>query len=54
MLAAASEAPKVTRYEAHLERCLYKALNQLERLQDRRLGAAVPPPLVHEVTLTAG
>ncbi len=45
---------KVTRYESHLERCLYKALNQLERLQDRRLGAAVPPPLVHEVTLTAG
>jgi len=33
------------RYETKLERQMYRAMNQLERLQRRRLGEVVPPPL---------
>jgi hypothetical protein len=33
---------KVARYEAHLSRGLYKALHELEALQTRRTGDAVP------------
>lgn len=33
---------KVARYEAHLSRLLYKTLHELEALQGRRQGAAVP------------
>lgn len=36
---------KIMRYETKLERQMYRAINQLERLQRRRLGEAVPPPL---------
>ena len=30
-------------YEAHLDKLLYRAMNQLERLQRQRRGEAVPP-----------
>ena len=43
---------RLVRYEAHLERQLYRALNQLERLQRQRRGEAVPPPLSVEVGTT--
>jgi hypothetical protein len=33
---------KIARYEAHLSRSLYKALHELEALQARRTGGAVP------------
>ena len=33
---------KVSRYEAHLSRQLYKAMHELEALQVRRLGGAAP------------
>jgi hypothetical protein len=33
---------KVSRYEAHLQRGLYKALHELEVLQTRRLGGLAP------------
>jgi hypothetical protein len=36
---------KVIRYEAHLNRQLYRAMGELERLQRRRKGENVPPPL---------
>ncbi len=36
---------KILRYEAHLDRQLYRAMDQLERLQRRRRGDDVPPPL---------
>jgi CRISPR/Cas system-associated endonuclease Cas1 len=36
---------KILRYETALERQLFRAMNQLERLQRRRLGEVVPPPL---------
>jgi hypothetical protein len=36
---------KLLRYEAHLDRQLYRAMDQLERLQRQRKGENVPPPL---------
>jgi hypothetical protein len=36
---------KLLRYEAHLNRQLYRAMDQLERLQRQRRGEKVPPPL---------
>ena len=36
---------KLLRYEAHLDKQLYRAMDQLERLQRQRKGEAVPPPL---------
>ncbi len=33
---------KVTRYEAHLERGLYRALHELEAMQERKAGNAAP------------
>jgi hypothetical protein len=33
---------KVSRYEAHLSRQLYKAMHELEALQTRRLGGSAP------------
>jgi len=41
---------KILRYEAKHERQMYRAMNQLERLQRRRLGEAVPPPLTMEMS----
>ncbi len=36
---------KILRYETAIEGQLYRALNQLERLQRRRAGDAVTPPI---------
>ena len=36
---------KLLRYEAHLDRQLYRAMDQLERLQRQRKGEPLPPPL---------
>ncbi len=36
---------KLLRYEAHLDRQLYRAMDQLERLQRQRRGENMPPPL---------
>ena len=41
---------KILRYATTLERQQYRAMNQLERVQRRRLGEAVPPPLTMEVS----
>ena len=41
---------KVLRYETALDRKLYRSMNQLERLQRRRLGEQVPPPLTVELS----
>jgi hypothetical protein len=40
---------KIMRYESALHRQLYRAMNQLERLQRRRRGDDVPAPVVVEV-----
>jgi hypothetical protein len=44
-LPPADETDKLLRYETHLDRQLYRALDQLERLQSQRKGENVPPPL---------
>jgi len=36
---------RLLRYETSIERQLYRAINQLERLQRRRQGEAIPPPI---------
>ena len=41
----AQDIDKFIRYEAHLDRMLYRAMDQLERRQRRRKGEKVPPPL---------
>jgi len=41
---------KIMRYEKKLERQMHRAMNQLERLQRRRQGEVVPPPLALEVS----
>jgi len=43
------EQDKLLRYEAAIERQLYKALNQLERLQRMRLGDKVPAPIAVDI-----
>jgi len=40
---------KLSRYETAIERGLFRALHELERLQARRLGADVPPPTTVDV-----
>ena len=41
---------KILRYETMIERQLYRAMNQLERLQRQRKGEFVPPPISVEVS----
>ena len=42
-LPPADATDKLLRYEAHLDRQLYRAMDQLERLQRQRRGENVPP-----------
>ena len=44
-LPASVTTDKLLRYEAHLDRQLYRAMDQLARLQWRRRGETVPPLL---------
>jgi hypothetical protein len=44
-LPPADATDKLLRYEAHQDRQLYRAMDQLERLQRQRRGENVPPPL---------
>ena len=44
-LPSADATMKLLRYEAHLDRQLYRAMDELERLQRQRRGKRVPPPL---------
>jgi hypothetical protein len=43
---------KLSRYEAAIERSLYKALHELQRLQAARSGQPVPPPVAVDVDVT--
>ena len=43
---------KLCRYEAHIERGLYKALHELQRLQAARRGQLVSAPLVLDVDVS--
>ncbi len=44
---------KILRYETALERQLFRAMNQLERLQRRRQGENIPTPLTMEISVRA-
>jgi hypothetical protein len=44
-LPSAGAADKLLRYETHLDRQVYRAIDQLERLQRQRKGENVPAPL---------
>jgi hypothetical protein len=44
-LPPADATDKLLRYEAHLDKQLYRAMDELERLQRRRRGENIPPPL---------
>jgi hypothetical protein len=50
VLPSADTLDKILRYETTLERQMYRAMHQLERLQRMRHGEAVPPPLSMEVS----
>lgn len=50
VLPAADTLDKILRYETKLERQLYRAMAQLERLQRMRHGEAIPAPLSVEVS----
>jgi hypothetical protein len=50
VLPAADTVDKILRYETALDRQLFRAMTQLERLQRRRLGENLPPPLSLEVS----
>jgi hypothetical protein len=51
VLPDARTADKLLRYETAIERQMYRAMNQLERLQRQRLGDIVPPPLSIELNV---
>jgi hypothetical protein len=42
----------LSRYESALERSYYRALHELQRLQEARRGGHVPPPLALDVTVS--
>jgi len=48
-LPSAQTLDKILRYETTLERQLYRAMNQLERLQRRRNGENIPPPMSMDI-----
>lgn len=52
LLPTDGESQKIQRYESHLERSLYKALHELQRLQAARRGLPVPPPIVVDVDVS--
>ena len=48
------ELDRLLRYEGAIERHLYKAMNQLERLQRMRSGDNVPAPVEVDVDVNTG
>jgi hypothetical protein len=53
VLPSAEVLDKILRYETALERQLFRAMNQLERLQRRRQGENIPAPLTMEISARA-
>jgi len=51
---AKDELDRLLRYEGSIERQLYKAMNQLERLQRVRSGDSVPAPVAVDVDVNTG
>jgi len=46
-------AERLQRHEGQLERSFYRTLHELERLQARRQGQAVMPPVVLDVNISS-
>ncbi len=44
---------KLSRYEAAIERSLYRAIHELQRLQSARKGESISAPVVIDVTSDA-
>ena len=53
VLPSAEILDKILRYETALERQLFRAMNQLERLQRQKQGENIPAPLTMEVSARA-
>ena len=51
--AGADALSKLSRYERSLERGMYRALHELQRLQASRSGQSVLPPAVLDVNVTS-
>lgn len=49
-----ADADRFFRYETMLERGIYKALHELERIQAKRNGEKVPPPIALDIDITQG
>ena len=49
-----ADADRFFRYETMLERGIYKALHELERIQAKRNGEQVPPPIALDIDITQG
>jgi len=49
-----ADADRFFRYETMLERGIYKALHELERIQARRNGEKVLPPIALDIDITQG
>lgn len=47
-----SDADRFFRYETMLERGVYKALHELERMQAKRNGEKVPPPIALDIDIS--
>ena len=47
-----SDADRFFRYETMLERSIYKALHELERIQAKRNGENIPPPIALDVDIS--
>jgi hypothetical protein len=52
LLPADGHEERIVKYERHLHSLLTSTLHELERLQARRDGGAVPPPLIADVNVT--
>ena len=50
VLPSAETLEKLRRYEISLNKQLYRAMHELERLQRRRLGEHIPAPQVVEIS----
>ena len=46
-----ADIDKICRYESHLERQMYRAMEQLENLQRKRLGDVTPPSINLDVNV---
>ncbi len=53
LLPSAEVLEKIPRHQTALKRQLFHAMNQLERLQRRRLGENIPAPLTMDISAQA-